>query len=123
MKKHQKLTLLCALALAAFGLSGCISSHTTSYNDVDRVKVTFASERAGRLFYETLSKLHKEKREESNHQVSLILINWGRKTVTGPNRAFNAQVDQCDTDKDGVITDEEAQIFASSAKITEPKSS
>lgn len=101
---------------AAFVLSGCISSHSTSYSDVERVKVTFGTERAGRLFYETLSKIPHERRDESTNEVSLILINFQRRTVSGPNRFFNEAVERCDTDKDGTITEEEAQIFAASVK-------
>ena len=100
----------------AGALSGCISSRSTSYTDVDRVKVSFASERAGRLFYETLSRLPHEQREESKHELSLILIDLERRTITGPNRFFNDAVARCDTDHDGTITEEEAQIFSSSVK-------
>lgn len=97
-------------------LGGCISSRSTTYSDVDRAKVAFASERAGRLFYETLSRLPHEQREESKNEVSLILVHLERKTVTGPNRFFNQAVERCDTDKDGTITEEEAAIFAASTK-------
>ena len=104
------------ILMLASALAGCISSRSTSYSDVERVKVSFASERAGRLFYETLSRLPHEEREESKNDVSLILINVERKTITGPNRFFNEAVARCDTDHDGIITEEEAQIFASSTK-------
>jgi len=104
------------ILMLASVLAGCISSRSVSYSDVERVKVSFASERAGRLFYETLSRLPHEEREESKNDVSLILINVERKTITGPNRFFNEAVARCDTDHDGIITEEEAQIFASSTK-------
>ena len=104
------------ILLLASLLAGCISVRSTSYSDVERVKVSFASERAGRLFYETVSRLPHEEREESKNDVSLILINVERKTITGPNRFFNEAVARCDTDHDGIITEEEAQIFASSTK-------
>jgi hypothetical protein len=45
------------ILMLASVLAGCISSRSVSYSDVERVKVSFASERAGRLFYETLSRL------------------------------------------------------------------
>ena len=96
--------------------TGCISSSSTSYSDVERTRVAFASERAGRLFYETLSRLPREEREESKNQVSLILVNFERKTISGPNRFFNHAVERCDTDKDGTITEEEAAIFAASVR-------
>jgi hypothetical protein len=113
--KSYALAVICSVLACA--LSGCISSRSTSYTDVERAKIAFASERAGRLFYETLSKLPHEEREESKNEVSLILIHLERKTVTGSNRFFNQAVDRCDTDKDGTITEEEAQIFAASAKV------
>jgi|SRR5882724_3409375 len=102
----------------ACALTGCITSTSTTYSDVERTKVAFGSERAGRLFYETLSKLPHERREESKNQVSLVLVNFERKTITGPNRFFNQAVERCDTDKDGTITEEEAAIFAASVKGT-----
>jgi hypothetical protein len=104
-------------SVLACALSGCISSTSTSYSDVERTKVAFASERAGRLFYETLSRLPHERREESKNQVSLILVHVERKTVTGRNRFFNEAVERCDTDKDATITEDEAQIFAASVKV------
>jgi hypothetical protein len=108
-------------SLLTLAFSGCISSTSTTYSDVERVKVAFASERAGRLFYETLSRLPHERREESKNEVSLILIHLERKTVTGHNRFFNQAVERCDTDKDGTITEEEAQIFASSVRALAAK--
>jgi hypothetical protein len=113
--KNCLAVLLCSVLTCA--LTGCISSTSTSYSDVDRTKVAFASERAGRLFYETLSKLPREHREESKNHVSLILIHVERKTVTGTNRYFNQAVERCDTDRDGTITEEEAAIFAASVKV------
>jgi hypothetical protein len=113
--KNPLPVLLCS-ALASLALSGCINSRSTSYSDVDRTKVAFASERAGRLFYETLSRLPHQEREESTNEVSLILVHFERKVVSGPNRAFNQAVERCDTDRDGTITEDEAQIFSVATK-------
>jgi hypothetical protein len=118
---HRPPVFLCSV-LACAALTGCISSRSTSYSDVERTKVAFASERAGRLFYETLSRLPHQEREESTNQVSLILIDFERKVVSGPNRSFNSAVERCDTDKDGTITEEEAQIFSVATKGPAPKS-
>ena len=82
--KNRLPALLCLAAASV--LSGCISHSSTVYSDVDRTKVAFASERAGRLFYETLSKLPREQRQESENKISLIVLNLEHKTVTGPNR-------------------------------------
>ena len=113
MKTRLPAFLVLVLATA---FSGCISSRSTTYSDVERVRVTFASERAGRLFYETLSRLPREQREESKNEVSLILIHVERRAITGPNRFFNEAVNRCDTDRDGTISEEEAQIFSASTK-------
>lgn len=104
------------LLLLSFGLSGCILSRSTTYADVERVRVSFASERAGRLFYETLQRLPQRQRDVSTNQVILILVNVERKTVTGPNRFFNEAVQRCDTNRDGIISEEEAAIFSASVK-------
>lgn len=113
-------TRLVALALNTVGLAlcaGCISSHTTSYNDVERVKVSFASEKAGRVFYEALSSVKAQTpREESKNSVNLILIDFERRTVTGPNKFFNEAVSRCDTDQNGTISEQEAEIFAASVR-------
>src|SRR5690606_23175617 len=54
------------------------------------VKVSFETEKAGRVFYETRSELQaKTPREESKHAVDLILVEIERRTVSGPNAAFN----------------------------------
>lgn len=112
--KNRLPALICSVLACA--LTGCISSTSTTYSDVERTKISFGSERAGRLFYETLSKLPQERRDETNNQVSLILLHVQRTTITGPNRYFNQAVERCDTDKDGTITEEEAAIFAASVK-------
>ncbi|MEO6568936.1 MAG: hypothetical protein ABIO94_09255 [Opitutaceae bacterium] len=117
-----RLPVIAGSALACMALSGCINSRSTSYSDVERTKVAFASERAGRLFYETLSRLPRQEQERSTNEVSLILVNFERKVISGPNRAFNQAVERCDTDKDGTITEEEAQIFNVATRGPAPKS-
>jgi hypothetical protein len=62
-----------------------------------------------------------DSREESHSTVSLLVINVDRKTIRGPNETFNLAVAICDTNKDGIITEQEAEIFASSSKSLVPK--
>lgn len=112
MNIRNVLTTVALMSVAL--LTGCISSHTTSYKDVQRTKVSFASERAGRIFYETLSKVRPVEREDSKSSLNLVVIDFERRTVTGPNSSFNHAVELCDTDRDGVITEQEAEIFAAS---------
>jgi hypothetical protein len=99
--------------LAACG-SGCITHKSVVYQDVERVRVTFESDAAARLFYETLSQNPGGRRySESTTTVSIpIIFENEQKTVPGPNVKFNDAVAACDTNKDGVITETEARIFA-----------
>lgn len=104
------LTSLCVLALAT---TGCISTRETVYSDVERTPVTFASDKAGRVFYEALARAPEStQRTEKRTEVSLILINVDHRTIAGPNRLFNEAVAFCDTNRDGAITEPEAEIFA-----------
>ena len=113
MQNRANFPLLLTFGLLAFATTGCISTHETTYSDVARTKVTFASDAAGRIFYETLSRTPDSgKRTEKHTEVSLILINVDHRTVAGPNRLFNEAVNFCDSNHDGEITETEARIFA-----------
>jgi hypothetical protein len=109
----------CSLLTAALlmpvllATSGCISSHQTVTVDAPRTTVAFVSERAGRLFYETLAgKPDSLPREEKRTHVNLILIDVQQRTVVGPNRRFNEAVHFCDSNHDAVITETEAEVFS-----------
>jgi len=107
-------TLIASLGLLALGATtGCISTNETVYADAPRTKDAFASDKAGRVFYEALATTSSGPgRTEKHTEVNLILIDVERRTVTGPNRLFNEAVAFCDTDRDGTITETEAEIFA-----------
>jgi hypothetical protein len=112
-----------ALALLSIiPLAGCIHSYEKVKNDSERTKVSFESEKAGKQFYEVLSNVPSGKQStESKTGVHLILINMEKETVTGPNKLFNEAVAYCDTNKDGIITETEAGIFASSLFTAEAR--
>lgn len=94
-------------------VSGCISTHETVTLDAPRTAVAFASEKAGRLFYETLARQpDSPPREEKRTHVNLILIDVEQRTVVGPNRRFNEAVHFCDTNHDALITETEAEVFS-----------
>ncbi len=98
---------------AALCLAGCIHHSETIYRDAERVSVHFESEKAGRIFYEALSKMPFQSRGESHTKVSIPIVFENDTTVkTGENDKFNEAVRRCDTNKDGVITESEAEIFA-----------
>lgn len=106
--------LLPLLPVAALLVTGCIHHKETVYRDVERVKVEFENDTAGRLFYEALSKAPKDRTErESKTDVSIpIIFSHSTETVTGENHSFNRAVELCDTNKDGLITEQEARIYA-----------
>ncbi len=112
---QPKLPLLRWIPLLA--LCGCITHESTLVKDVERTKVEFENETAGRIFYETLSKqTSKYAKSESTTEVSLpILYEHKRHVVTGANAAFNEAVSICDANKDGKITEVEAKIYAGQA--------
>lgn len=99
-------------------LTGCIHTHETVVKDDTRVPVTFESDAAARVFYEALSRQpNGGQKQESRTQVSIpIVFDHERKVVTGPNRAFNEAVGRCDTNRDGVISETEARIYADAQK-------
>jgi len=98
-------------------LCGCISHEATVVKDVERSRVEFENETAGRIFYETLSKqTPKYSKSESTTQVSVpIVYEHKRHVVTGTNAAFNKAVSICDANRDGKITEVEAKIYADQA--------
>ncbi len=99
---------------AVLCVAGCIDHSETTYRDVERVKVQFESEKAGRIFYEALSKMPFHGSVESHTEVSIPVVFDNKYTVkSGENEKFNEAVRRCDTNKDGMITETEAEIFAS----------
>lgn len=114
MTMNQTLCYGLALGVLAAVCSGCITHKSVVYQDVERVKVEFESDAAARLFYETLSRNPGSRHySESTTTVSIpIIFENEQKTVPGPNVKFNDAVAACDVNKDGVITETEARIFA-----------
>jgi hypothetical protein len=113
---QPKLSLVRLVPLLA--ICGCISHEATVVKDVERTRVEFENETAGRMFYETLSKqAPKYSKSESTTEMSLpIIYEHKRHVVTGGNTAFNEAVSICDANKDGKITEVEAKIYAEQAK-------
>jgi hypothetical protein len=101
-------------ASAALLVAGCISHSETVYRDEERTKIEFESDGAARLFYETLNKrAGSMDRSMSTTEVALPLVfSHKRKVVPGKNVEFNQAVAICDSNKDGVITELEARVYA-----------
>ena len=112
----MKTTIAKTTLAAACGLllAGCITHEETIVHDGDRVRVEFENDAAGRIFYEALSKMpDPQQRSESTMEINIpVLLEHKRHVITGPNAKFNEAVAECDTNKDGKITEQEARIFA-----------
>jgi len=109
MKNIAIIALIGSVGLGA----GCIHKNKTVYRDVERIPVSFETETAGRVFYEALSKMPPQNHSESKTEISIpIVFEVSRTEVTGSNTRFNEGVSRCDTNKDGKITEVEANIFA-----------
>ena len=95
-------------------LPGCVTHEATVYQDTERTKIEFENDAAGRIFYETLS----QRKGASSHgeiktEVHIpVVFTHKRRVVGGPDNAFNEAVSECDTNRDGKITESEARIFA-----------
>lgn len=111
---NQNLIKFFAAAIVLTMLSGCINHDQTVYRNPERMKVEFESEKAARIFYETLSKtsLPSSRRESTTSVEIPVVFSHHSRVVEGENVAFNNAVKQCDTNKDGKITELEAQILA-----------
>ena len=102
------------VAGAALCLAGCINHSETTYRNVARVKVQFQSEKAGRVFFRGIEQNALRSRAESHTEISIPVVFDNKYTVkSGENEKFNQAVRRCDTNKDGIITEAEAEIFAS----------
>lgn len=105
------------LILFVAAWTGCISHQETVYRDVSRVSISFENDKAARLFYESLSLIHSDQREESKTEIHVpVVFEHKRNVVTGDNERFNKAVAECDTNRDAKITESEAEIFANQHK-------
>ena len=110
----RSILLFSSASAVMLALGGCINHSETTYRNSERVKVQFENEKAGRVFYEALSKMPYEAHSETHTEVSIPLVFENKYTVkSGENEKFNEAVRRCDTNKDGIITEAEADIFAS----------
>jgi len=108
-----KKSLLPLLSFALLAGAGCVSYRETKYTDVKRAQVTFASDKAARVFYEAFNAVGDVGRKTESQTCTLLFFTYTKTgTVQGPNASFNEAVRFCDTNGDGQITEAEAEIFA-----------
>jgi len=104
---------LAALLLAAAAGSGCISHEETVRIHEERLPITFETDTAARTFYEAVEKL-RTSASPSNSKTKFaipVILSHTVTTKNGPHQVFNEGVRRADTDRDGTITEKEAQIF------------
>jgi len=111
---NKTIAKLLFAAVCSVMLCGCITHQSTVVRDVERTKVEFENDTAARVFYEALSKMPEARHQsESTTKIDIpVVFENERHVVTGPNGAFNAAVAECDSNRDGRITELEAKIFA-----------
>jgi hypothetical protein len=103
-----------AAAMSAIVWAGCIHHEETVYQDVPRASVQFENDKAARLFYESY---HQERnrfgRPESKTEVHIpVVFDHKRRVLSGENIAFNAAITTCDTDRNALISEQEAKLFS-----------
>lgn len=112
MKLEIGLTL--GILSAALLWSGCVTHEETTYRDVERTRVEFENDAAGRIFYEALSRdKSKSVPKDSSTKVEIpVVFEHRTKVVIGESYRFNDAVARCDTNRDGKITESEARIYS-----------
>jgi hypothetical protein len=121
LMKKAPTAVICAL-IGTFTLSGCISSTKTEYVDEERVSVAFESSKAESDFSTGLERRKSAPvrfdRPEERTSVWLVVVNVSRRKITsGPNRDFNQNVRVCDTDKNNIISEREAESFLANSPL------
>ena len=107
------MSLLPVLVFVLVAGTGCVSYRETKYQDVKRVQVAFASDRAARTFFEAFNAAGDPGRRTEKHaRTWFFLTSYDSCTVQGPNGLFNEAVAACDTNGDRQITEAEAEAFA-----------
>jgi len=109
---QKTLTSLCALTVVL--CAGCIHHHETIYKDENRASVEFENDAAAREFYQTVSRLPSSYAgSSSDTRVSIPFVFKHETEVrSGPYVRENKAIKACDTNHDGMISEEEARKFA-----------
>ena len=113
MKSSTKALSAVGVVCLGLGSIGCVHSHETHYKEDDRVSVEFENETAGRTFYESFSRRghHRDATERSTTVQLPFVFSHEYKVLRGRNSEFTRAVAECDTNRDGRITEMEARIY------------
>ena len=105
--------LLCFAVVTA--LAGCVGFERKIEFSGERIKVTFESKEAAKLFYEAYE-LYRPYHGDHTFVLALPLV-VGSKLVVHDTEAWNYYVTKADLDHNSVITVEEVQFLRSTALI------
>ncbi len=114
MTLNFRLPGLLPAALSALLLYGCVSVQKYTYHDAPRAGTTFASEKASQTFYEALL-AEKFPADGYKHSLTLFVplpVSYYERDRDSSTILVNAALAQADADKDGVITEQEADAYA-----------
>ena len=116
MKWSPWLSMACAAAVLAFGPGCLITHHSTNIvrkNEKPRA-VVFESPQAKNIFDGKVVEVRANQTSLNNPHVIAVpfLLWWSSTDVVSDNGIYNDQVAICDTNGDGVITLDEATIYA-----------
>ena len=107
----SRLATLVIVVLFLFS-NGCVAvSRRVEYSDVERLKIRFEGVAAAKAFWSSFHRL-KPYHSDMNWIVSpllLVRVEW----VLHETEFYNAQVRKADVDRDGVITEAEAELLLS----------
>jgi len=105
--------LIIPTAMALISMPGCVT-RTTAKNE-PRQSVHFSSERAVETFYEAyLASSYPS--DKQNAVAVWIGLPYTHRKISTENVYFNRAVQSADSNHDGIISDDEAQVYA--AKVT-----
>lgn len=100
------------LGLFCLALTGCVSVHKVAIKDAPRRDMAFESPEAVRVFYDALLSRRYPK-DDKPSRVTAGQTLYTRETRPSANVAFNDGASQADVDANGMITVQEARVFAS----------
>lgn len=110
---NRRLFAMALLLAASLAMSGCLSLCSTNEvvrSDEARRPVSFELPAVAEKFSK-VAKLDKAKQVGGVYTGVLFITLYSREQWLGENAKFNDAVVKCDTDQNGVITDQEVESF------------
>jgi hypothetical protein len=106
--KMSHITIPASIAVLGCITSGCVT-HTT-IKDESRQSVHFSSPEAAQTFYDAY--LSGNNLKGDGYVAVYVALPYEHRTVSTDNVRFNSAVQAADSNRDGMISEEEARAFA-----------